>query len=353
MMTGKTPKTARKVRSRPVTIRDIAKAAGVSTAAVSKALNNKPDVSEELRSRVLTLCEEMDYRPNSSIQDLARQGRGGLTRNIAFVMVKTPFADPAYACAVDGISKAAKEHGLHLFFERLKGNEDRLIDLPPVLRDGRVDGILITGNLNSPTISIIQRLNIPYVILGTYPRHITLGAISVGVDSMQRMGDLLSALVRKGCHSIAYFTENPDNFYEQQNMAAFRNALQENNLPIDEAQIYKGTGAFSGATALLMPVFKQKKLPFDAIVCPDFRTAQEISHLALARAGLGNMPEVLIATGRPFDYYRLPVPAIYFEGSWDVVAHEGVNALMNQLNGKDEVTSKQIVLNSIINTDFS
>ena len=295
----------------------------------------------------------MAYRPNSSIQDLARQGRGGLTRNIAFVMVKNPFADPAYACAIDGISQAAKTHGLHLFLEHLQGDETRLIDLPPVLRDGRVDGILITGNLTEAAIDLIQRLKIPYVILGAYPRRISSGAISVSFDFVQRIGDLVGALVHKGASRIAFFTENPDNFYEQQNIIAFHAALQENKLPVNEALIYKGTGVRSGATAVLLPVFKEEKLPFDAIVCPDYRTAQDISNLALARAGLGITPDLLIATGRPFDYYRLPVPAIYFEAAADVAAVEGVNALMNQLSGKDPSPSKQIVLDAIINTDFS
>ena len=177
----------------------------------------------------------MAYRPNSSIQDLARQGRGGLTRNIAFVMVKNPFADPAYACAIDGISQAAKTHGLHLFLEHLQGDETRLIDLPPVLRDGRVDGILITGNLTEAAIDLIQRLKIPYVILGAYPRRISSGAISVSFDFVQRIGDLVGALVHKGASRIAFFTENPDNFYEQQNILAFHAALQENKLPVNEA----------------------------------------------------------------------------------------------------------------------
>ncbi len=142
---------ATKLRS-SITIRDVARACGVSTATVSKALNRKEDVAQTTRERVLDVCERLGYQLNSSIQDLARRGRNGLTRNIALVMVGKPFADPAYARAIDGVSQAADEHGLHLILERLRGDETRLIDLPPVLRDGRVDGMLVTGNLIMTTI---------------------------------------------------------------------------------------------------------------------------------------------------------------------------------------------------------
>ncbi len=343
-MAGKLTAGARTPRAKVVTIRDVARAAGVSTASVSKALNNKPDISQALKSRILTLCEKMGYRLNSSIQDLARRGRGGLTRNIAFVMVGKDFADPAYARAIDGVSRAAEEHGLNLILDRLRGDETRLVDLPPVLRDGRVDGILLTGNLTESAVSNIQRLGTPYVILGSYSQMITSGSINIRFDFAQRLGDLVRELVRRGCRRIAYFTEIPDNFYERESLDAFRTALRENQAPVDEALIYRGAGAFTGAFPVLLPTFRQRRLPFDAMVCLDFRTAQEISHLVLAHAGLGQIPEVLLAVGRPFDYYRLPVPAIYFEASLDAVALEGVNVLMDLLNGKSDRVPKQIVV---------
>lgn len=337
-------------RTTSITIRDVARACGVSTATVSKALNRKADVAQATRERVLSVCEKLGYRLNSSIQDLARRGRNGLTRNIAFVMVGTDFADPAYARAIDGVSQAADEHGLHLILERLRGDEPRVIDLPPVLRDGRVDGMLVTGNLSESSIAMIKRLEIPHVILGAYPRNIIEGSINVRFDFSQRLGDLVRELVRRGCRRIAYFTEIPDNFYEQKSIDAFEGALRENKLPVDGALIYKGSGPFSGAIPVMLPVFQQRQLPFDAIVCLDFRTAQEISHLIMAHAGLKREPRVIMAVGRPFDYYRLPVPAVYFEGSLDVVAREGVNVLMDWLNGKNGQRPKQIVLNSTIQT---
>ena len=51
-----------------------------------------------------------------------------------------------------------------------------------------------------------------------------------------------------------------------------------------------------------------------------------------------------MAVCRPFDYYRLPVPAVYAEESLDDVAYEGVRALMDVLGGKRGRLPKQVVL---------
>lgn len=338
---------SRGFKSRAPNIRDVARELGVSTATVSKALNGKSDVATQTRERVLAVCEQLGYRINSSIQDLARLGRGGPSRHIAFVMVGKAFADPAYARAIDGVSRAAANHGLYLILDQLRGDETRFVDLPPVLRDGRVDGVLITGDITERAMDMLVTLELPLVVIGSYARRITAHAINVRLDVNQRIADLVQGLVQQGCRRLAYFTEIPDGHYELESIDAFKSALRENGLPVDEHLIYLGKGPFTGATEIMEPVFTQTHLPFDGIVCLDFRTAVEISHLIGARAGIGAPPDVVMALCRPFDYYRLPIPAIYGEASLDEVAYEGVNALMEVIAKKNE-RPRQILLHSKI-----
>lgn len=352
-MDGKLTAGARTPHTKVVTIRDVARAAGVSTASVSKALNNKPDISQALKSRILTLCEEMGYRLNSSIQDLARRGRGGLTRNIAFVMVGKAFADPAYARAIDGVSRAAEAYGLNLILDRLRGDEARVVDLPPVLRDGRVDGILVTGDLTETVVDTLVALGTPTVVLGSYPPRLTARAVNVVIDLDRRIADLVGELVRKGRRRIAYFTEFSGSFYEHRSLAAFKSALRENGLAVSRGLVYTNSGPFTGALSVLSSVFKRPALPFDALVCLDFRSAQEISHLVMARAGIGGQPEAMLAVGRPFAYYRLPVPAVYCELSLDEVAYRGVEALMQGLNGGAGSVPRRIVLRAVVSGTWS
>ena len=55
-----------------MTIKDIAKACGVSVSTVSRVLNNHPDVSDAVRRTVLAAVEDMGYIPNNSARDLVR-----------------------------------------------------------------------------------------------------------------------------------------------------------------------------------------------------------------------------------------------------------------------------------------
>ena len=328
-----------------VTMRDVATAAGVSVAAVSKALNNKADISNDLRKKIFDVCDELDYKVNISIQDLVRKGRNGSTKNIAFIIVRSDFADPAYSRAIDGVSQAAQKHGLHLILDRMQGDEQSIYDLPPILRDGRVDGIVLTGDITANAVSTLKKLYVPYVILGSYSNKITESCVNVQMNTEIELELMVRELKENGKKRIAYFSENPDNYYERDGLNYFKSALIENDLPVFDDLIYFGTGRFSGTTKAIEKIFLQKELPFDSIVCLNFRVAQEISHLVMAYYGIGNRPKVTIGTLRPFDYYSLSVPAVYRDMYFDQVAYEGLDILVDIIAGKRKNVTKKIMLN--------
>ena len=81
-----------------VTISDVARAAGVSSSAVSYALNDKPGVSSETREKVLRVAETMGWKPNSAAKALSDAS----TRSIGLVLSMNPevFAVESYAMAL-------------------------------------------------------------------------------------------------------------------------------------------------------------------------------------------------------------------------------------------------------------
>jgi len=317
-----------------VSIRDVADKSGVSIATVSRILNKKPGVSQSAKEKVLTVCDTLGYRLNPGIQDLARKGRNNATKNIVFVMSGREFSDPAHSGALDGIAKGIDEFDYNLSLARLTGEEKSIYDLPSLLREDRFDGMIITGKISKDIICILKKLGKPYVVLGMYSEEVTGESNCVRLNVSTTINKLVDAIKKEGREKIAYFAEHSKSFYEMACFEAFRLKMQSNGLEFDERIIYQGQDVLAGALPLLTPVFADSKIPFDSIICLDFRCAQEISNLILAHYGLKNKIGVLPATILSLPNYRLTVPAIYCKGIADEIAYQGIKTLIMMLCGK-------------------
>jgi len=315
-------------------IRDVADKSGFSIATVSRILNRKPGASAATQKKVLAACEALGYRLNPAIQDLARKGWNRDTNNLVFVIAGKAFSDPAYSGALDGIARGINEFGYNLALAGISGKEKNIYELPPLLREGRFDGIIITGNLSRNIMILMEKLEKPHVVLGVYSDEIVKNANCIRLNITKTIAKLVNALKRKGKKRIAYFTEYSDSFYEMRCLDAFKLELKRNKLVVDKRIIFCGKGAFSGAVSLLGPVLDGPSIPFDSIVCLNFRCAQEICYLILSRYGIKNEIGILPATLSVMSNYKLPIPAVYCNGIIDEIAYMGVKTLIMMLKDK-------------------
>lgn len=322
-----------------VSMCDVATRAKVSKATVSRVLNGKGVVSPTVRQKVLTACDDLKYKLNFNIQDLVLKSRTGATRNIAFVMVGKEFADPAYAHLIDEISSEINKHHYHLMLVKLTGKEKNVYDLPPVLRDERIDGILLAGSINPDIVSIIEKMNAQCVVIGNYSSQLLRSLSSVRCNLGLPIFNAVKKLVESGKKRIAFAEEIFDSYYVQECFTSYKLALQENGLTFDENICYFGSEHFSGIFSILEPVFSRKELPFDSILCKDLRLAREISHLIMGRFGLKQKINITLVTSRPFDYYKLPVPTIYMEESVGNRAESALQLLIDQIEGRKKAQS--------------
>jgi len=326
-----------------ISMDDVAVKAKVSKATVSRVLNGKTIVSPNAREKVIAACNDLNYKLNFNIQDLVLKSRTGSTRNIAFVMVGKEFADPAYAHLIDGVSSAINKYHYHLMLVKISGNETSTFDLPPILRDERVDGILLSGNLQANTVELMEKLGPKCVVIGNYSERTlrSLGSIQTKIEA--KIFDMIERLVKLGKKKIAFAEECPDSYVSTTIFNAYKQALKEFRLVFDESICYFGHGPFTGLFDVMKPVFANGPLPFDSVLCPDMRIAREISHLLFGHFGLKQEIDVTLATVRQFDYFKLPVPTIYYDNNVDAVVEAGLQLLIDQIEGKE--TSKTISVN--------
>ncbi|MBW2369902.1 MAG: LacI family DNA-binding transcriptional regulator [Deltaproteobacteria bacterium] len=145
------------------TIKDIAGQAGVSTTAVSMALNKRGGVSEKTRKRILKIAEKLDYQPNLAAKSLV----SNRTQTIGLVM--NNIADPFYPEMALGIEEKAAEHGYSLLVSNIGGCLDKEKKSIDMLRARGVDGVIITtATSDDPNIGPLAEAKFPLVLVSRF-----------------------------------------------------------------------------------------------------------------------------------------------------------------------------------------
>lgn len=181
---------------------DVARAAGVSTATVSRALRGLPNVTEATRERVRRAADELGYVPSPSASSLA----SGRTRTIGLI---SPWvARWFFANVIDGAERALRVEdfdALLYTFEVSRDVRRRRVD-PDVLRR-RVDGVLVVGMpLEADEVAALEDLGHPVVFVGAGAP----GRVTVGVDDTDTARRAVAHLADLGHHVVAHLTGEPD-----------------------------------------------------------------------------------------------------------------------------------------------
>lgn len=214
---------------------DVARAAGVSTATVSRALRGLPNVTDETRARVLVAAAALGYVASPSAASLA----SGRTRTIG---VLTPWVRRWYfAHVVDGAERALRESNFDALLYRfeLSGGERRRVD-PSVLRR-RVDGILVVGlPMGQSEVDDLAALGQPLIFVGSGPP----GQLTVRLDDRRIGRQATEHLLALGHTRIAHIAGDYDSMSAWapgvHRLEGWRAALRAAGLVPDESLVVPG-----------------------------------------------------------------------------------------------------------------
>jgi LacI family transcriptional regulator len=259
-------------------IHDVARQAGVSIATVSRVLNGVPGTRDTTRERVLSIARQLNYRPDTSARNLIRrgQGRGALAYAVGIVALNPTLfeLDPFSAEMLAGMEAALRERGFgtRLIHCAPEG------DLPPMLRDAEVDGVLCFG-WGAAGREIAVR--IPTVSLDNYDS----AADAYGVIPDYRAGvhEATARLLAAGHRRIAVLTGRPvpsPVSFSAQVFAGCTQAHEEAGRKLREEDIHSVPGNPAAGYAQGRELFRAETRP-DAVIASDgampglFRAAYE------------------------------------------------------------------------------
>lgn len=153
-------------RRRRVTIKEIAERAGVSTGAVSYALNNKPGISDTTRERILAIAEELGWYPNHAARSLSAAHVGACGMVIAR-HAKTLALEPFYMEFIAGVESELSSQSVALTIQLVEDVSDESRVYRRWWGERRVDGVLLMDlRLEDPRIEELASWGFPAVVVG-------------------------------------------------------------------------------------------------------------------------------------------------------------------------------------------
>lgn len=182
---------------RPVGIKDVAGAAGVSVGTVSNVINRPESVTEETRRRVLSTIERLGYVRSES----ARQLRAGRSRILAMLVLD--MANPFFVDVASGAERSAREAGLGVMLcNSAESPEEEAIYLT-MFSEQRVRGVLVTpADMSGHNLDSFRRHEIPFVFVDRIVP--SADGCSVSVDDVNGGALAVRHLLGRGCRDIAY-----------------------------------------------------------------------------------------------------------------------------------------------------
>ena len=282
--------------TRRVTITDVARAANVHASTVSRVLNGRAELSllPETRERVIAAATRLGYRPSA----LARGLR--LRRTFTLGMLVPDITNPVFPSIIKGVEGAAHARGYHLILCNTDDSFEREASYLRVLREWRVDGILIASSSTADsTIAELRREKVPFVLLNSASR--ASEDLAVIPDNRQGVSAALDHLIQLGHRRIGLIAAPQTTMTGQERLLAARAALRRHHLSIDDALVavadsFSEVSGYRAARRLLLD-----GEPLTAIFCANdlialgaIRFAREIGLAVpndLSVVGFNNIPQ--------------------------------------------------------------
>ncbi|HKJ86401.1 MAG TPA: LacI family DNA-binding transcriptional regulator [Spirochaetia bacterium] len=227
-----------------MTIRDIARVAGVSASTVSRSLNDSSLVSEETKARIREIAEKADFSFNATARSLVTRRTG-----IIGLICPDSFDEYQYSLhltlLINTIRRLLEEDDLDLvvkFREDATGRNS----VRHLLRSRKVDGLIVVNPaITADEVAEIHANRVPLVFVQAIPPHIDLHEENfVFADHVSGGTMATDHLLRLGHRRVLCFSvDTPEGSFPERT-EGYRNAFRDHDLPVDESMIIAGDGTF-------------------------------------------------------------------------------------------------------------
>jgi LacI family transcriptional regulator len=222
------------MKSTQATIKDIARALGISPSTVSRALKDHPDISPKTKKAVKDLAANLHYEPNAVALSL----RSSLTKTIGIILPE--LVHYFFSSVISGVEDVASKSGFSVLICQSNEDFEKEVQITHTLVSKRVDGVLASVSkttYNFDHFFELKNSNIPLVF---YDRVCNIpNTDRVIVDDYSGSYKAVKHLIDSGCRRIAHLATSQDLLIGRNRKNGYIQALKDNGIEVDEEIILR------------------------------------------------------------------------------------------------------------------
>jgi DNA-binding LacI/PurR family transcriptional regulator len=334
------------VNKRP-TIKQVAKAAGISTQTVSRVINNRPDVAPETRERIQQVIEELGYQPSALARSLIQQR----SYTLGVVTAGLKYIGPSRT--LNGITSQAEESGYMLLLKELpRFDTENIEPLLQTLLSRHVDGVIWAvpevGDNHRWVDTLLARVPVPIIFIAMENRS---DLSIVNYDNYLGGKTATEHLLQQGYSRIGHISGPLDWWESRERKAGWQAALADAGMEALESHCAEGNWSSASGEIAFRQLLSQYP-DMDAVFVGNDQMALSVLQIS-SRNGVA-VPSQLGVVG--FDglaespYYWPPLTTVIQDQSLlgSTVVKEIVNLIEKARSEDGGVEPRMIILKTVL-----
>lgn len=329
-----------------ITIRDVAKIAGVSPSTVSRTCNDSPAISKETKEKVRKVMKELGYEPNFQASNLASKN----SKTIGIILPVSEnsiYQNSFFLEIIHGIAQVC--NNFQYMNTLISGNSEKEIlnIIKSMVKSGKVDGfIVLYSKRDDEIIEYLYREKLPYVLVGKDCSHINQ-TIYIDNDNILAAKDATNYLINLGHKNIGFITSDNKQIFSQDRKSGYISALLENNLEFIPEFAMEINFNNEKSVTELKQLFLSNKRPTAIVACDDIMALSLEKILSDVNIKIPNQLSIISFNNSLLSKFTNPQLT-----SIDINTHqlgmEAATRIINRIENPDLVATKIIVPHKII-----
>jgi len=323
-----------------ITIKEIAKLANVAQSTVSKALNDRADVSPETKRKVVEIAKQYNFVPNAFGKGL----KSRTTENIGVIFGREsqPLSgNPFYSRVLEGIEAELAMNNYNLVLQLIPESQQDM--LPKMVRQRQVDGLILAGIFQEQFIQNILSNNINIVLID--PKIIIDNCSQILIDNEYGAFTATQYLIQKGHQQIGFISGDLERLSFKQRFDGFKKALKYNDIAVEKNLIM--TGGLEKGYEHVKSLLKLENRPTAIFAANDINAIH--GYKAIQEKNFKIPDDISIIGFDDIDLAKYSTPSLTTVRVYkEELGSIGVRTLLQMINGENKTPITTIVPTRLI-----